>query len=169
VKRCSKCKLDKPLEEFPRRSRSPSGRASWCSECKSAHVEARRSDPAAREIERQYQAAFYQQKKNARREELFARLGGKCECCGEDNYAFLTLEHRQGVPEEHLAPEHRRKLRNGGGRRSTVDIYRLVLAEGAPREKYGLLCFNCNVATHRYGICPHRVESGVIASQSTGT
>ena len=76
---------------------------------------------------------------------FIAAYGGKCECCGETNPEFLSLDHI-----------------NGGGQvdravRGTGEyLYRAVRREGYPTDKYRLLCLNCNFSYGHYGYCPHR-------------
>jgi len=70
-------------------------------------------------------------------------LGGKCACCGETHPAFLTLDHVQndGAKDRRL---HRHLL------------MRRIINEGFPRDKYQVLCWNCNAAKHFAGACPHQ-------------
>lgn len=79
------------------------------------------------------------------RGEFIATYGGKCACCGEAEPAFLTLEHknRDGYI-------HRQKYSTSSG------ILAELRRQGWPKDKYEILCFNCNRATHEQGICPHR-------------
>ncbi len=70
--------------------------------------------------------------------------GGKCKCCGETELLFLTIDHVNGD-----GKEHREQI----GHQS---IYSVVRREGFPKDRYQLLCFNCNIAKdHNGGICPH--------------
>ena len=88
-------------------------------------------------------------KKNAQKAkaEMINAYGGFCVCCGENNPAFLTLEHTN-----HDGKEHRDKF--GGG----VGTYRDLRRRGWPQDGYTLLCMNCNFAT-RYGDpCPHHIK-----------
>lgn len=68
--------------------------------------------------------------------------GGKCTCCGEATYEFLTLEHLEG------RPKNNKKRRTGKG------AWLQVKQEGFP-DKYTVLCFNCNCAKGIHGSCPH--------------
>jgi len=68
--------------------------------------------------------------------------GGKCQCCGESNIKFLTLEHLSGR-------DKTKKRRTG---KMAWNIARL---EGYP-DTYTVLCYNCNCAKGVYGICPHQ-------------
>lgn len=79
------------------------------------------------------------------RHEFLTEYGGKCACCGETEFAFLTLEHifRDGNIE-------RKQFR------TTHQLLRQLKKQGWPKDRYEILCFNCNRATHELGICPHR-------------
>lgn len=75
--------------------------------------------------------------------ELLETFGWKCNCCGEDNPLFLTLQHKD------RKGEHYSGLK-------THQLYARAKAEGWPAEKYEMLCMNCNFAHGQYGECPHR-------------
>jgi hypothetical protein len=74
-----------------------------------------------------------------------------CACCGETEYAFLTLDHVNGD-----GAAHRRRERItsrgvvGGGTRLVAWIRRNNYPEG-----FRVLCANCNGALGFYGYCPH--------------
>lgn len=77
---------------------------------------------------------------------MLEAYGPHCACpkCPETNPAFLTLDHINGG-----GRKHREEANSGGG-----FLYR-IRDEGWPKDKYRLLCWNCNAAV-RYGrICPH--------------
>jgi hypothetical protein len=85
------------------------------------------------------------------RKELKARLyevyGSKCECCGETNPKFLTLDH----------------VRNDGGTERRIGMKNNSIMLKAIREKdkshYQILCYNCNMGKARNGgICPHKQD-----------
>ena len=91
----------------------------------------------------------YERKRNRtrnrrRREETIEKLGGRCACCDENRFEFLAIDHIHGGGNKH------HKRRPGGG--VLIDIKR----EGYPRDKYRVLCYNCNNALGIYGFCPHR-------------
>jgi hypothetical protein len=80
-----------------------------------------------------------------RKIQIINGYGGKCECCGETNFEFLTLDHING----------------GGNKERTTTakgfgLYRRLIKEGFPREGYRLLCMNCNFSLGKYGYCPHK-------------
>ena len=76
--------------------------------------------------------------------------GGKCECCGEVEPRFLTIDHKNGNGKEH------RKSVGRGWR-----MYLWLAKQGFPKDDYRLLCYNCNCARGQYGRCPHE-EKGEI-------
>jgi hypothetical protein len=119
---CAKCKELKPITSFPR---NPSGsiRRHDCYTCRG------RRDRAKQKLE------------------MLAEYGWKCQCCGEDNPYFLTLDHV-----------------NNDGHLDTINlnsgqIYAKAKKEGWPKDKYTCLCINCNFAKGHWGKCPH--ESGL--------
>ncbi len=77
--------------------------------------------------------------------DMIKALGNVCECCGESNPYFLTLDHRNND-----GNIHRQKL---AAHQCIAEARR----EGFPREKYQLLCSNCNFAKGHYGECPHKL------------
>ena len=82
------------------------------------------------------------------RREAIDAYGGRCECCGESDIHFLTIDHVAGVvPLNH---------RHANGRRlsGTAFLYR-IRSEGFP-DTCRLLCWNCNCAYAYYGFCPHQ-------------
>lgn len=84
------------------------------------------------------------------KEELITGYGGRCSCCHESRFEFLTLDHvnNDGKAE--------RSLR---GRQ----IYQRLIRENFP-DGYQILCYNCNCAKGIYGICPHSwAETEIIA------
>jgi hypothetical protein len=83
------------------------------------------------------------------REELLAAYGGCCTCCGEARFEFLAIDHING-------DGARERSRNGGlvGER----MARWLRANGYPRDRYQLLCHNCNFAKGKDRTCPHVLE-----------
>lgn len=78
--------------------------------------------------------------------------GGKCFCCGETHFEFLTIDHIHGGGRKDRAK------RTGSG------FYVRLVKEGFPKDKYRLACMNCNFALGKYGHCPHRVKSDTVES-----
>ena len=77
------------------------------------------------------------------KEQFIAAYGGACECCGEDTFEFLSLEHLLGRDATN---------KKQWGYMSYVRARR----EGYPKDKYTCLCMNCNFAKGKYGKCPHQ-------------
>jgi hypothetical protein len=73
--------------------------------------------------------------------------GGACACCGEREPAFLTIDHLDGG-----GCEHRRELK-------TKNIYRWLVRNKFPAG-FQVLCWNCNLAKHHCGVCPHQLSKG---------
>jgi hypothetical protein len=71
-----------------------------------------------------------------------AALGAACECCGETIPHALTIDHRHndGVA-------HRRELPD------VRDLYRDIMAQGCPRERFAILCRNCHESKNERGEC----------------
>lgn len=81
------------------------------------------------------------------KEQVITAYGGKCECCGEQEPAFLSVDH---INDDGAA--HRRTI-------SASNLYRWLRKHGFPRDAYRLLCFNCNCGRRiNGGVCPHRIS-----------
>jgi hypothetical protein len=91
-------------------------------------------------------------KRKAARDEFIRAYGGRCQCPGNCNVTeprFLSIDHIGGGGDK-----HRKKTGVRGWQ-----MYLLVAAEGFPKDKYRILCYNCNMSRAAYGRCPH--EEGV--------
>ncbi len=74
---------------------------------------------------------------------VFDFYGRICNCCGEIEQVFLTIDHVNNDGSED------RKMNYIGHR-----LYQKIVTENFP-DKYQILCMNCNWAK-RYGECPHK-------------
>lgn len=155
AKRCGRCGKEKPLDAFARHRRSADGRQPWCRECKADH---QRGNPNREVYRETYMAknpqlrGVYHKRWSAKlRQDVLEAYGRECSCCGERREEFLTLDHIGGRDDEH------RGLK-------TQQVYQRVRAEGFPKDKYRLLCWNCNCARGMYGYCPHEIEGKVAQS-----
>jgi hypothetical protein len=82
------------------------------------------------------------------RAEFIKAYGGKCQCpggCDISDPGFLSLDHIHGGGDK-----HRKKTGTRGWA-----MYRKIKEEGWPKDRYRLLCFNCNFARQIWGKCPH--------------
>jgi len=76
------------------------------------------------------------------RKEVLEHYGGKCACCGETKYEFLSIDHI-----------------NGGGSKHRKEINGMIcpwLKNNNFPDGFQVLCYNCNQAKGIYGYCPHQ-------------
>ena len=132
TKRCAKCEEWLPIEKFHN---------------KAAHAGAKKYR----------QNACYRCRGNAERARLkmsmVDALGGKCNCCGERNPYFLSLDHvnNDGWVDKQELTSHQ--------------ILRKAAREKYDSSKWQLLCMNCNFAKGHFGVCPHSL--GIDADMAT--
>lgn len=83
---------------------------------------------------------------------VLKEYGGKCVCCGESNLKFLVIDHIYND-----GASHRKKygLKNGLG------IYVWLKQNQFPKDRYQVLCHNCNSAKQYWGLCPHMEKKNV--------
>lgn len=75
---------------------------------------------------------------------VIAAYGGKCECCGEKEPTFMTIDHINND-----GAEHRKSMK-------TNRIHSWLIKNGFPKQGFRLLCFNCNMGRRvNGGVCPH--------------
>jgi hypothetical protein len=148
TKICTQCKLEKELSEFHKRTDGHGlGVRHVCKDCTSENDKSPKRAEQRRSAVRKWLANnvdYFKDSYKAQRETILNQLGGKCECCGETQYEFLAIDHRNGGG---IAD---RKHRSGGS------FLRKVIKEGCPKDKYRVLCHNCNSAHGFYGYCPHQ-------------
>lgn len=74
--------------------------------------------------------------------------GGKCQCCGEDNILFLTIDHLSGGGNAHRVLI--------GGSPNNSKIYRWLIKNNFP-PGFKTACFSCNQGRWvNGGLCPHK-------------
>ena len=83
------------------------------------------------------------------REQVFEAYGGyKCNCCGETERMFLSIDH------VHNDGAEQRKAGLYGGSGTAFYIW---LRKNKFPEGYQVLCMNCQVGKHKNGgVCPHQ-------------
>ena len=85
------------------------------------------------------------------RKTVIEHYGGKCECCGETIYQFLTIDHINNN-----GCKHRKEV--GQGRNFMV----WLIKHSFPKE-FRVLCFNCNCGRSiNGGICPHKQNGAFV-------
>lgn len=171
MKICSECGEEKELKDFHRSRNSKDGHRNKCRICsnkvrrertqKNKDGDFAKYNPVGIELpdelvgsdrSKAYSKIYRERNKveigakksmeatNAKIEGI-AFYGGKCTCCGEDAFEFLTLEHLNGrVP---------------GKKRRTGKLAWLEAKRAGFPDTLTVLCFNCNCASGIYGSCPH--------------
>jgi len=85
--------------------------------------------------------------------DYYSKGAFKCECCGEKELDFLTLDHVNGHGSEHRIALFGR--RDAGG----ANFYMWLKRNGFP-SGYQVLCMNCNLSKGKHGTCVHK--TGVV-------
>lgn len=85
------------------------------------------------------------------REIVLKAYGEKCACCGENEEAFLSIDHVNGG-----GTAHRKEIRVSSGK----TFYRWLINNNFP-DGFQTLCMNCNVAKWKLGVCPHQTKQGM--------
>lgn len=169
TKKCTLCGMEKPLSEF-KKGDAKYGTSSHCRPCDSVkgheyyvknkeklnitrwlYKENNREKIRARG--RQYRIENNEHLKAAAkirrrtlREDVIAGYGGKCVCCGETTYEFLSIDHINGGGG---------KMRREGLHPKAENFASWLIKNNFPKD-FRLLCHNCNQAIGHYGICPHQ-------------
>lgn len=73
--------------------------------------------------------------------------GEKCQCCGEKESDFLTIDHVKNN-----GTQHRKEI---GIIRGGSPMWDWILKNNCPKDDFALLCFNCNLG-RKLNICPHK-------------
>jgi hypothetical protein len=142
---CRQCQAQKPKTDFRAVASTRHGYLQPCKKCYNAY---QRAFQKARPDIEQYRAKQKQANKkylDAIKEDTFKAYGGKCVCCGETEPKFLSIDHILGD-----GKEDRKKFLSGRV------LYRKLKKQGYPKDRYQLLCFNCNCAKGFFGKCPHQ-------------
>lgn len=96
----------------------------------------------------------YKNDREERLSQIRNAYGNKCNCCGEDNPLFLTIDHINN-------DGYKIRPRNKNGNYSAPfsgQYYIQIIKANFPKDLQ-LLCWNCNCGKHRNkGICPHKQQ-----------
>lgn len=90
---------------------------------------------------------YYTRRRYKIKKEVLIVYGNKCACCEESKENFLCIDHIDGD-----GNTHRKEL---GG----FNIYQWLRANNYPKDKYQLLCWNCNEVKAQLNICPHQLNT----------
>ena len=157
---CGGCGISKQRdsENFGKDAKTFDGMRSQCRPCvanaKLSHYQRTRSEQRARQLVYQqknrerlyaYNASWQRKRNAALRSEMLEAYGSACACCGERQPLFLDLGHI-----ENDGAAHRREVGNN------TQVMLQLRAKNWPRERFQLLCCNCNQGKARNGgVCPH--------------
>lgn len=76
--------------------------------------------------------------------QVFEHYGGKCSCCGESQFEFLSIDHINNN-----GSEHRKDIKKSG-----THFYKWIIDNNYP-DDLQILCLNCNLSKGFYGYCAH--------------
>jgi len=88
------------------------------------------------------------EKRLNRREKVFKHYGSICMCCKQKDIRFLSIDHTNDD-----GAKQRRSIRKTSG----DPFYKWIIKNNYPKYLQ-TLCFNCNMAKHIYGQCPHNLS-----------
>lgn len=157
IKSCAACKHILPIEAFGVDRKRRDGLGVYCRACgnlanrKSYHkdvVRSRKQSLAKRLRRHEHYKALTRARCAAIKQEMIDMYGSSCACCGEHRKEFLSIEHIGGGGKAH------RRIVGAGG----VHMYRDLKRRGWPKDKYELLCMNCNFSQNFNKTCPHMYE-----------
>lgn len=138
---CSRCKQEKPVDAFFKRSDRRIGRHSACKDCMYLAGKSWRKANRARHRE------LGAKRLRKERQEALEHYGSRCICCGEKHLVMLAFDHVNNDGYE------RRKAGEPYG----SELPRWLKRHGWPKD-FQLLCHNCNMAKSILGECPHETE-----------
>lgn len=143
LKKCARCG-----EELPRSDFVPSSRkegtdlrypAAYCRPCAAVKSQKYRSENR--------ESTNASRRRSNRRKKIAAlhRYGGKCRCCGEEQWPFLTFQH--------INADGGKERRSNGYIRG-AEWYNELL-NNPVRDDIEVLCWNCHASEDYFGFCPH--------------
>jgi len=152
-KQCFKCKELKDVSNFRTvKKRNKMALYSYCIPCESKisntyyHKNPEKYIKRTRAFQLKNIDNFHKTAKLRRlklKEDAINKYGGSCQCCGENELVFLTIDHL-----ENNGNVHRREI-------GKSNMYVWLRNNNYPKG-YQTLCWNCNSAKHILGKCPHQ-------------
>lgn len=168
-RRCPKCLITKPAKAFGKNSSASHGMQTYCKHCNSTtRVETSVPRICSKCREAKVLAEFYANPSGLYKRSRYCRACAKsdaqtrytalrrrvlghysadtyaCNCCGEGEYAFLTIDHVNGN-----GAQHRRVIGTSSGQ-----LYGWLEKHKHPAG-FQVLCYNCNLGKRQSGQCPH--------------
>jgi len=138
VKMCSGCLEVKPAT-FEYFTKQKNGLYGLKSDCKSCYSEYRHQYVK----ETRYKALVHFSLTDA----------PECLCCGESELEFLCIDHIEGG-----GKQHRKEMGGGNHQISSVNGF-LKMIKDPDKDKYQILCWNCNFSKHKNGECSHKQKN----------
>jgi hypothetical protein len=141
--RCNICKFaceDELVDEFFYWDKSSRAWHSTCKQCQMYMQHSRKDERSARDRERR-------KEKKSHVYEHYCQGTPRCQCCGETEIKFLSLDHVNND-----GAKHRRELG-----KNVDHMYDWIIRNGFP-PMFQVLYFNCNYAKSAYGRCPHEEQ-----------
>ena len=146
MRKCKSCGTEHPFEHYQITDKRRGYRRHECRECYCSRQRRYYSERTE-----EYKGRSTSMNAMLHRKAVEA-YGGKCACCGETEWLFLTIDHINNDGAE------RRKTEHGSG----TTFYRWLRNNDYP-EDFQVLCYNCNLGKHRNGgVCPHKEGSETI-------
>lgn len=97
------------------------------------------------------QKRLYASKARVRNKQLVLdAYGGVCKCCGEEEAAFLVVDHI-----DNDGARHREEIGRGRRKIGSGSVIHEWLVRNQFPPGFQLLCANCNTAKASLGYCPH--------------
>lgn len=135
MKYCTQCKKQKKKSAFHKNRTRRDGLCYWCKKCAKTY----------REKHKEHLHKLQKRQRQSLKLEAITYYGGKCDCCGEAEPLFLTIDHinNDGASHRKKVIKHHR-------------TYCWLKQNGYPIG-FQVLCWNCNLGKqHNNSICPHQ-------------
>lgn len=156
---CSRCKVEKSGDQFYRKSLKDSRPSCWCVQCMADYYRAAKQDavlgPKIRSQTRAYQDGL--------RSEMLLAYGSKC--VGYPIGYVCSETRREVLQIDHVDNDGSLLARNSDIPRGGWPLYLYLKRNGWPKDKFQLLCANCNhlkMLEHRRANMKDRKQSSVV-------
>lgn len=149
LRKCKTCKEEKPTSEYYLHS-SKKYYLGSCKVCVRKKSHDRKHGPDRERVLAMNNKAMKKRRRDTR-DQVFAAYGGyKCQCCGETEPLFLTLDHINNNGGEFRKKELGKRTMAG------YHTYRWLIKNDYPTDVQ-VLCMNCQHGKlMNNGICPHQ-------------
>lgn len=140
MKICSECNHLKDASEFYKCHVFKDGLQYKCKVCANKYSKSYKTSQHGNSICNKLSRKYTQQLK----EQVYSHYGKLCNCCGENNIDFLTIDHvnNDGHKDKKLG-------------KTTKLIMSYIIKNNYPNS-FQILCMNCNFGKRKTGICPHK-------------